>query len=159
MDLEVKKRVVNQTVRAARDPVAPVVTPTVVDIASKEKNPEQLNVETSENVMKVFAVLSEIGSFPFYHFITDPQSLSRTIENLFYVSFLIRDNRARIFIPQLASETNELFIEAINPDDDENGTVGTDVSNQLVLVMNTKSWRKAIEKYKIEKPFLDLSAV
>lgn len=159
MDLEVKKRAVNQSqsTRAAREPVAPVVKPTVVDLASKVNDSEELSKETSENVMKVFAFLSEIGSFPFYHFITDPQSLSRTIENLFYVSFLIRDNRARIFIPELAAESNELYIEAINPDDDEEeGTDGTDVSNQLVLVMSTKSWRRAIEKYQIEKPFLNM---
>ncbi len=159
MDLEVKKRAVNpnQSTRAAREPVAPIVKPTVVDLASKGNDSEELSKETSENVMKVFAALSQIGSFPFYHFITDPQSLSQTIENLFYVSFLIRDNRARIFVPELAAETNELYVEAINPDDDEEeGTGGTDASNQLVLVMSTKSWRRAIEKYQIEKPFLNM---
>lgn len=159
MNLEVKKRASNlsQSTRAAREAIAPVVKPKVVDLSTDVSNGEELSKETSENVMKVFGILAEIGSFPFYHFITDPTSLGRTIENMFYVSFLIRDNRARIFIPELSSESNELFIEAIFPEDEEIESRFTEDINQMVLIMSAKTWKKAIEKYKIERSFLNLS--
>lgn len=102
--------------------------------------------------MKVYAALEKIGSFPFYHFITDPNSFAKTVENLFYVSFLIRDNRARIFIPELISSSNELYIEAIVDEGGESGETGD--LNQLVMGMTFKVWRQSIEKYKIEDPFL-----
>lgn len=113
-----------------------------------------MSKETSENVMRVYSILEEIGSFPLYHFITDPDSFSRTVENLFYVSFLIRDNRARIFIPEVSAATNELFIEANLFDEEDIDTSG-DI-NQMVLGMTTKIWRRSIEKYEIKTSFLAL---
>lgn len=159
MNLEVKKRSVglSQTTRGSHDVTAPVVKPTVVDLSGSDNNSEERSNETSENVMKVYSALSGIGSFPFYHFITDPQCFYRTVENLFYVSFLVKDNRARIFIPKLAEETNELYIEAISGEEEEEENVSPD-SNQLVMGMSMRAWRRAIEKYKIEKPFLNLSS-
>ena len=161
MNLEVKKRAANvnhQSTRITREAIAPVVKPTIVYLSCNEIEAEERSKETSENVMKVYSVLAEIGTFPFYHFITDPQSLGRTVENLFYVSFLIRDNRARIFIPELMAESNELYIEDILPEDEEEEEPSNNVSNQLILTMSSKTWRKAIEKYNIEKAFLELSS-
>ena len=161
MAMEPKKRTIpqSQAVKIARVEPAPVVKPTVVDLANSNDNSAELSKETSENVMKVYGILAEIGSFPFYHFITDPNSFARTVENLFYVSFLIRDSRARIFIPELAAATNELYIEAILSDEEEEQIPNNNVSdiNQMVLGMTSKIWRKSIEKYKIETAFLDLS--
>lgn len=164
MELEIKKRAVSNTINRARTD-APVTTPSIVDLKSNEVTSEELSKETSENVMKIFSVLENIGSFPFYQFITDPRSFARTVENLFYVSFLIKDNRARIFVPEIASQSKELYIEAILPDEEEEESYESvetesddqDHFNQLVLGMTTTIWRKTIEKYKIERPFFVLS--
>lgn len=165
MELEIKKRAVSNTINRARAD-APVTTPSIVDLKSNEVNPEELSKETSENVMKIFSVLENIGSFPFYQFITDPRSFARTVENLFYVSFLIKDNRARIFVPEIATQSKELYIEAILPGDEEEESYKESVEtesddqdhfNQLVLGMTTTIWRKTIDKYKIERPFFVLS--
>ena len=160
MELETKKRAASTvTGRAARTDAAPVTRPSIVDLKSNEITSEELSKETSENVMKVYSVLEGIGSFPFYQFITDPRSFARTVENMFYVSFLVRDNRARVYIPELAASTNELFIEAILPEDantnEERGhqQQNSNEFNQLVLGMTTKIWRGTIEKYKIERAF------
>ena len=161
MELEIKRRAApNPAGRLGKDETAPVIKPLTVDLKSNETSPEELSKETSENVMKVYSVLEGIGSFPFYQFITDPRSFARTVENMFYVSFLVRDNRVRIFIPQLARATNELYIEAISPDEEEeefDEEANSNQLNQLVLGMTTKIWQRTIEKYKIEEPFLILS--
>lgn len=163
MELEIKKRAPPTiAARAARSEVGPMTTPLTVDLKSNVVTPEELSKETSENVMKVYSVLEGIGSFPFYHFITDPQSFARTVENMFYVSFLVRDCRARVFVPQIAASTNELYIEAISPDDEEEEEQDEQEQdgnpfNQLVLGMTTKIWRRTVEKYKIDRPFLVLS--
>lgn len=157
MAMESKKQVIPkvQVAKVARAEPAPVIKPTVVDLAVSSDHSAELSKETSENVMKVYEILEEIGSFPFYHFITDPNSFARTVENLFYVSFLIRDCRARIFIPEVAAATNELYIEAILAEDERTLNAPGGI-NQMVLGMTPKLWRKCIEKYKIETAFLVL---
>jgi non-structural maintenance of chromosomes element 4 len=137
---------------------APVVRPSVVTFGTNEEASSELSKETSENVMKLYSVLETVGSFPFYHFITDPDSFSRTVENLFYVSFLVRDNRARIFIPEYPEASNELFIEAvISEDENYPEEAKSSDFNQMILGMTSKVWRKSIEKYNIVKPFLSYS--
>lgn len=137
---------------------APVVVPSVTKFGNEEESSSERSKETSENVMRLFSILEEVGSFPFYHFITDPHSFARTVENLFYVSFLVKDNRARIFIPDVATETNELFIEALGLDDENllDDSHSGDF-NQMILGMTIKVWQKSIEKYSIKEPFLALS--
>lgn len=169
MDLQIKGKThrVTPIIRAPRAEVAPLVKPTIVNLMknNEENNSTELSKETSENVMKVFGVLAEIGSVPFYHFITDPESFARTVENLFYVSFLVRDNRARLLIPEfLKGTSNELYIEAVFADDDDDDddeekerdkSQSSDL-HQMVMGMTSKIWRRSIEKYKIEKPVLVL---
>lgn len=169
MGLQIKGKVprMTPTVRAPRAEAAPLVKPTIVNLmTSEENNSTELSKETSENVMKVYGVLAEIGSFPFYHFITDPESFARTVENLFYVSFLVRDNRARLFIPEfLEGTSNELYIEAVFSEEEEEEEEANSHSHsqgqsselhQMVMGMTSKIWRRSIEKYKIDKPFLIL---
>lgn len=156
--MEPKKRPVPQSLAAkiTRLEPAPVIKPTVVDLAANQDNCAELSKETSENVMKVYGILEQIGSFPFYHFITDPNSFAKTVENLFYVSFLIRDNRARIFIPEIEAANNELYIEAILHDEEEQVSSSSGNFNQMVLGMTAKIWKRSIEKYDIKSAFLNL---
>ena len=162
MGLQIKEKTprVAPIIRAPRAVAAPLVKTTIVNLMKNEDNENnstELNKETSENVMKVFGVLAEIGSFPFYHFITDPESFARTVENLFYVSFLVRDNRARLFIPEFHEGTsNELYIEAVFAEEEPGNENQSSDLHQMVMGMTSKIWRRSIEKYKIEKPFLVL---
>ena len=142
--------------KASRFEPAPVIRPTVVNLSTDRDSSVDMSKETSESVMKTYEILEKIGSIPFYHFITDPNSFARTVENLFYVSFLIRDGRVKIFIPKIAEATNELYIEAVLDEDEIDHKAPSDL-NQMVLGMTPKIWRKTIEKYKIETAFLDLS--
>lgn len=172
MELEIKKRIapINPIIKGSTlKEAAPVVIPSTVNLRSNENvSSGELSRETSENVMKVYSILEGIGSFPFYQFITDPNSFARTVENMFYVSFLVRDNRARVFIPEIAAERNELYIEAVSPESEEeevgeedgeeqdDRNTNSNEFNQLVLGMTTKIWQNTIQKYKIEKSFFDL---
>lgn len=158
MELEVKQKRDPSQIQVTRTRAenAPAVKPAVVNLSTNEADSDdEMSKETSENVMRVYAVLENIGSISLYHFITDPNSFPRTVENMFYVSFLVRDNRARIFIPENSAATNELFIEAILPEDEESDTTAD--CNQMVLGMTAKIWRRSIDKYNIKKPFLNFS--
>lgn len=82
---------------------APIVKHTNLADGSSE-SPQPLQSETTSNVVKVFQALSSVGPIPFYKFVIDPASFSKSIENIFYLSFLVNDSRARVSIDPASGE-------------------------------------------------------
>eukprot|EP00112_Aurelia_sp_Birch-Aquarium-sp1_P005800 Seg1658.10 transcript_id=Seg1658.10/GoldUCD/mRNA.D3Y31 product="Non-structural maintenance of chromosomes element 4 A" protein_id=Seg1658.10/GoldUCD/D3Y31 len=79
--------------------------------ASQKQAPEELSkVEeqeeaTTKEVERIYGILRRItndGATPvgFFEFITDPTSFGKTIENLFHLSFLVKDGKAGITIDE-----------------------------------------------------------
>ncbi|KAL9130158.1 MAG: hypothetical protein Q9217_001593 [Psora testacea] len=56
---------------------------------------EDMTKEEIRALMKKHGI-ADSGGVPLFHFVVDPQSFGQTVENLFYVSFLIRDGAAGI---------------------------------------------------------------
>lgn len=95
VEIEQKKRTIT---RREKDAVAEKKTSEKV--ASIEKTDPSIN----EIVTQIFKCLDRnykrSGERPisYFHFTIDPLSYTRTIENIFHTSFLIRDNRAKVGI-------------------------------------------------------------
>ncbi|KAI9477814.1 MAG: Nse4 C-terminal-domain-containing protein [Benjaminiella poitrasii] len=79
---QVKRAKTSRIVRNKED----LVTPTQLQ---KEDIRKQEN-ETSNNVNNIYKILSEVEPINYFKFITNPESFSQTVENIFYVSFLAR---------------------------------------------------------------------
>lgn len=133
----------------SRMDVSSAVQPAIIT----EQDPASLKgsgVETTENVISVFQILQEVSPISFYRLIVDPHSYARTVENLFYVSFLIHDNRIRLepqgeddFMIYLMDEQEE-GKEAVHEED------GTSLAKrQAILSMSMKQWREFIQRYNL----------
>lgn len=94
-EIEQKKRSVT---RRERDAVAEKKTSEKV--TSIEKTDPTINEIVTQIMKCLDRNYKRSGEKPisFFHFTIDPQSYTRTIENIFHTSFLIRDNRAKIAI-------------------------------------------------------------
>jgi len=52
--------------------------------------------ETTRNVVMIYKILKENTPINMFEFILNPESYGQSVENLFYVAFLIRDGKACI---------------------------------------------------------------
>lgn len=64
--------------------------------------------ETSNNVRSIsdclVKVIAGTGRVNFFKFIINPKSFSQTVENLFYLSFLIKDGKVSFLVDDVTSE-------------------------------------------------------
>jgi hypothetical protein len=108
--------------------------------------------------------LSEIGPVNYFKFVTNPESFSQTVENIFYVSFLARKAVVAINVesgqPILSKSFNFFFLSYSKQ---KKGTRAPpsvenldDVVNkkQIVVGIDMKEWREIIETYKITSSYI-----
>ncbi|XP_018593633.1 non-structural maintenance of chromosomes element 4 homolog A isoform X2 [Scleropages formosus] len=82
----------------------------------------------------------------YYEFVTDPTSFSRTVENIFHVSFLIRDGMAKIY-----QDRDKLPCIAPVP---EGEAEGSSSRQQCVISISPRSWKEIIEVFGIKEPMI-----
>uniref|UniRef100_A0A8C2B9G9 Non-structural maintenance of chromosomes element 4 n=1 Tax=Cyprinus carpio TaxID=7962 RepID=A0A8C2B9G9_CYPCA len=84
----------------------------------------------------------------YYEFVIDPNSFSRTVENIFHTSFLIRDGLVRMYM-----DTDGLpCIAPVEEGEMEPG--GAVVRHQCVISINQESWREIIDAFDIKEALI-----
>ncbi|XP_035747441.1 non-structural maintenance of chromosomes element 4 homolog A, partial [Egretta garzetta] len=86
----------------------------------------------------------------FFDLVIDPNSFARTVENIFHVSFIIRDGFARL-------KLDDDKLPIIEPSKDNKG--GEDdrsaaARNQVVISLNHQEWKEIVETYEITEPMI-----
>ncbi|KAI8815592.1 Nse4 C-terminal-domain-containing protein [Fimicolochytrium jonesii] len=109
-----------------------------------EKDFQKQENETTALVKEIYMVLQDLGTVPFFEFIVNPESFGQTVENLFYVSFLIRDGKVQVHEDE---DDGELMLDIADPPSDENG--GDAQRYQAVVDIDMPTWRDLIEAYNI----------
>ncbi|XP_069468069.1 non-structural maintenance of chromosomes element 4 homolog A [Ambystoma mexicanum] len=86
----------------------------------------------------------------FFDFVIDPESFPRTVENIFHVSFLIRDGLARIKLDQ-----DKLpVIEPLKQDEGKAANQDHQERNQGVISLSPQDWREIIDTFEITEPMI-----
>ncbi|NXJ86999.1 EID3 inhibitor, partial [Trogon melanurus] len=73
----------------------------------------------------------------FFEFVIDPNSFARTVENIFHVSFLIRDGLARLKLDENALP----IIEPTKDEERRKDDHGAGARNQLVISLSHQEWK------------------
>uniref|UniRef100_A0ABK0LFN0 Non-structural maintenance of chromosomes element 4 n=1 Tax=Rattus norvegicus TaxID=10116 RepID=A0ABK0LFN0_RAT len=87
----------------------------------------------------------------YFEFVIDPNSFSRTVENIFYVSFIIRDGFARIRLDQdrlpILEPTN------VNQVDEENDSCSY-CRKQGVISLSLQDWKNIVSTFEISEAMI-----
>eukprot|EP00731_Ephydatia_muelleri_P030355 Em0021g878a len=115
---------------------------------------EEEEETTTRNVSHLLKCLKDTctddGAVHFFKFLVDPQSFSHTVENMFYLSFLVKDGRVGI---RIADGVPVIYF----PEDVNNAKQSTKtVKNQAIISLNMAQWQRAIQKYDITESAIPL---
>ncbi|KAG9127955.1 nuclear protein [Ceratobasidium sp. 392] len=129
-----------------------------LDKAGKqEAHPEELVAadlkrsenETSENIKLVYKRLEQCQRINFFKFIINPQSFGQSVENMFYVSFMIRDAKIALEL-----ENDVPIIYACDPPEQAEYAAGEISKRQLVMELDVATWKRAIEVFDITESII-----
>ncbi|RHZ44827.1 hypothetical protein Glove_709g6 [Diversispora epigaea] len=110
-----------------------------------EKDIERQENETTRNVKMIWNILDEKQPINFFEFIINPESFGQTVENIFYLSFLVRDGKVDI-----DDESGQPILSLCEPPTQEDYNAGL-IKKQLVLGIDMKTWKELIEVYNIRE--------
>ncbi|KAI9012571.1 Nse4 C-terminal-domain-containing protein [Phycomyces nitens] len=117
-----------------------VVQPTQLkedDVAQKEN-------ETSNNVNQIYRILDEQGPSNYFEFIVNPDSFSQSVENMFYVSFLIRNA-----VAEIDDSSGQPILSTRAPPTAED--LATDLrKKQIIMNLDIPLWKEIINTYGIQ---------
>ncbi|KAF9066154.1 Nse4 C-terminal-domain-containing protein [Rhodocollybia butyracea] len=109
--------------------------------------------ETTKNVVTLETILSEVGPINLFKFVINPQSFAQSVENMFYLSFLIRDGKAALH----TDEEGAPSIFACAQPDDKDYAAGLR-KRQIVFELDMATWKRAIEIFNITEPAIPTRA-
>lgn len=117
-----------------------------VSVEDIHTDPEQ---STSHMVRSIYRQLVEKSGeekLNFYIFFLNPHSFAQLVENLFYISFLVRDGKIR-----LDSDENGPYVDILDEEDTADDSVPI---AHHIATFDFPTWRRLVEKYNITEPFI-----
>ncbi|KAM8780941.1 non-structural maintenance of chromosomes element 4 homolog A [Rhynchonycteris naso] len=87
----------------------------------------------------------------FFDFVVDPHSFPRTVENIFHVSFIVRDGFARIKLDQ----DRMPIIEPVNLNEEREGIdQSSQIRNQGIIALSYRDWEEIVKTFEISEPVI-----
>ncbi|XP_065219484.1 non-structural maintenance of chromosomes element 4 homolog A-like [Planococcus citri] len=120
------------------------------NVVMTEKNNDSIDVKVNfviKNLKRCFKE-NEKQPIPLYDFIIHPTNFTTTVENIFYLSFVIRDGLALIEVFD-----DELFISPMEREEHETKKIST--KKQFIFNITMQQWIDKIKEKNIQEPAID----
>ncbi|GFT47315.1 EP300-interacting inhibitor of differentiation 3 [Nephila pilipes] len=132
-----------------KDKIGELTKPERVD-PNAISNQQDVMLQSAERILSIFKRLvkkSESGMLCFYEFVVDPQSFTRTIENIFLVSLLVKEGYLCIY----ADEQDLPCLKLVQKGQKE----FTDNKNhQSVISLSMEEWEDIVETFNYKTPLI-----
>ncbi|WVQ79526.1 hypothetical protein IAT38_001625 [Cryptococcus sp. DSM 104549] len=148
MIAERKERKVGQRQKRAEE--APEVRPATIESQKKsDVDPEKDATTMAHDVYKKLLEVAEGGEgINMFKLVINPRDFGQTVENCFYVSFLIKEGRVGVGV---APDGEIMIFPAAERHPTHHGE---QVRNQAVLELDMETWRLAIETFHITESLI-----
>ncbi|KAG4218885.1 hypothetical protein PC116_g32635, partial [Phytophthora cactorum] len=93
--------------------------------------------------------LRDTGGIDLLRFVVNPRSFGQTVENMFYVSFLIRDGRIKIDFDENKLPT------LVDREDETAASKHRAQKQQAVFSIDMETWRDIVDAFNITEPIIE----
>lgn len=124
-----------------------------LDLSSNQEGTEK-EVERILGLLQTYFRKYPDTPVSYFEFVIDPNSFSRTVENIFYVSFIIRDGFARIRLDQ----DRLPILEPINVNQvGEENDLSSHGRKQGVISLSLQDWKNIVATFEISEAMITSS--
>ncbi|GFT12585.1 EP300-interacting inhibitor of differentiation 3 [Trichonephila clavipes] len=148
-DADPIETVKKQRKQYTKDKIGELTKPEKVD-PNAISNQQDVMLQSAERILSIFKRLmkkSETGVICFYEFVVDPQSFTRTIENIFLVSLLVKEGYLCIFADEQGLPCLKLVekgqIELADPR-----------HHQSIISLSMQEWEEIVDTFNLETPLI-----
>ncbi|KAF3919717.1 hypothetical protein ABW20_dc0106875 [Dactylellina cionopaga] len=149
MKIQKRQRLVKERKRVVRRRPEEFIKPIDLDEKqiAKNENSTTKNVVHINECLEQYLTKNDMEAVSYFKFIINPHSYSQTIENMFYLAFLVRDGRVAI----TESEDGEIpYLVPTEPPSPEDAIAEGVVRQQIVMPMEKRIWRELIDAFQIK---------
>ncbi|XP_072292768.1 non-structural maintenance of chromosomes element 4 homolog A [Eucyclogobius newberryi] len=137
------KQKIERQIRAKNKEAKRIIPTQLKRMEKSQQEATEKEVERILGYLKSYYLDDPTTPISYYEFVIDPNSFSRTVENMFHTSFLIRDGLARVYL-------DDEKLPCIAPADE--GGMEDEASTsrkQCVTSISLKTWKELIDAFDI----------
>ncbi|EFA78396.1 hypothetical protein PPL_09047 [Heterostelium album PN500] len=146
MNIEIVEKTRKAPVRRQKDDVGKLETAEKIDDSTK-----MVAESTSGRVQAMKSYIENKKKIDEIDTLTDQKSFSRTVENIFYFSFLLKDGQAKL----ASDEDGIINIQVSQPPDEADYTTGKAKQRHSIVKMDYETWMEW-KKISTQQPDFDL---
>jgi non-structural maintenance of chromosomes element 4 len=115
--------------------------------------------EADQQIKEMKELLQKHGEHNFWTFVVDPASFTRSIENIFHSSFLVKEGHAKL---NLSAEPPMITFNLVRKDGESGSSAEAQArefeeNSQYIMRFDFNLWRTVVEKYNISSCMLPSS--
>ncbi|XP_067125777.1 EP300-interacting inhibitor of differentiation 3 [Centruroides vittatus] len=133
-----------------KDAPTKAITPTTVNSLGSNNETTTEEVEEILKLLQKLYVKNKHEPICYFEFVTDPESFSHTVENMFHVSFLVKDGVVKIYL----DDDNLPVIEPILQQNKESTGSSRGKQHQIIMSVTIQEWKNIVETFQIERAII-----